>query len=312
MNNSFTLRLGVAAAMVSACVASNAAGDLLVCSLLTDEVLRYDGDTGAYIGVFADTAFDGPQGITLGPDGNVYVASEYSANITKWSPTGAYLGEFVPPTGGWEDLEFGPDGNLYAIAHFGLAAGPISQFDGSTGAYLGQWGSGAAISHQHGMAFGPDGDLYFGHSIFGPVGSIGKIDQTSGAFVGDIVGHPLLDGIFDLVFHGGIVYTNDHFGGGVHKFDPVTGAYLGDLVVGGAPTWGMIFHDDGLFYVAAGGSVNRYDAVTGAFHDTFATGIGGAAGIAFLPVPEPATLCGMAVGLILAARRKRTLRAMKS
>lgn len=301
-------KLVLVAIFSAVAVSSFAADDLLVCSLLSDQVLRFDGATGAFVGVFADTHMDGPEGITLGPDGNVYVASEYSANITKWSPAGTYLGEFVPAMDGWEDIEFGPDGNLYAIAHFGEAAGPLSKFDGTSGAYLGQWGAGAAVSHQHGLTFGPDGNPYIGRTIFGPVGSIGKIDQATGAFIGSIATDPHIDGIFDLVFHGGLIYTSDHFSGAIHRFNPISGAYMGDLVVGGDPSWGMIFHTDGWLYVSSGGSVIRYDPTTGAFHDTFATGIGGSAGMAFVPVPEPASFLALAVGsaAVLILRRRQS------
>lgn len=284
-----------------------AAPDLLVCSLLSDQVLRFDGATGASLGVFADTHIDGPQGVTVGPDGNVYVASEYSANITKWSPSGAYLGEFVPPMAGWEDLQFGPDGNLYAIAHFGTPDGPVARFDGATGAYLGQWGSGASVSHQHGLTFGPDGNIYIGRTIFGPVGTIAKIDTATGAFLGPIVMHPAIDGIFDLTFHGGFLYSGDLFTGAVHRFNPISGAYMGEFVAAPgafAGSWGVNFHEDGYLYVSGGGTVRRYDGTTGVFVDDFATGISGSAGFAFLPVPEPVTWLILSSGMVMARRRR--------
>lgn len=279
--------------------------DMLVCSLLSDQVLRYDGATGAYKGVFADTHIDGPEGITVGPDGNVYVASEYSGNITKWAPDGTFLSEFVPSMAGWEDLEFGPDGHLYAIAHFGLPSGPVSKFDGATGAYMGQWGGGAEVSHQHGLTFGPDGNPYLGRTIFGPVGSIGKIDQSTGVFAGSLATDPHLDGIFDLTFHGGFVYTSDHLTGGVHRFSATTGAYLGDFVPGGISTWGLKFRGDGFLYVSGGGVVGRFDEASGAFHDIFASGLSGATGFAFVTVPEPSAVILLLGGLVFALRKSR-------
>src|SRR5581483_5583632 len=66
------------------------------------------------------------------------------------------------------------------------------------------------------------------------------------------------------------------------------------------------FHADGFFYVSGGGHVWRYDSATGAFHDTFATGISGAAGIAFVEVvPEPFTITAFAFALPLFWRRRR-------
>ena len=103
---------------------------VLVSSLNTDQVLMYDPDTGAYEGVFADGATLGTDskgrqllndvtGVDIGPDGNVYVGyrddlynSSYGG-IVKFSPTGAYLGEFYMGHGNISNIKFGPDGNLY-------------------------------------------------------------------------------------------------------------------------------------------------------------------------------------------------------
>ncbi len=53
-------------------------GHLYVNSEHTNNVLRYDGATGAFIDVFASGGgIDESEGIGFGPDGNLYVVSEF-------------------------------------------------------------------------------------------------------------------------------------------------------------------------------------------------------------------------------------------
>jgi hypothetical protein len=81
-------------------------GHLYVVSRETNNVLRYDGTTGAFIDEFASNIpFTG--GLRFGPDGNLYVCS--SDSIKRYNgTTGAYENDFV--TGGGlylpNDLEF--------------------------------------------------------------------------------------------------------------------------------------------------------------------------------------------------------------
>src|SRR2546425_192547 len=52
--------------------------DLLVASYNNDSILRYDGTTGNFVSAFVSSGSGGlsrPQGITYGPDGNLYVSS---------------------------------------------------------------------------------------------------------------------------------------------------------------------------------------------------------------------------------------------
>jgi DNA-binding beta-propeller fold protein YncE len=81
-------------------------GHLYVASFDTDRVLRYDGATGAFLGVFVGNdpatpqdetgGLDGPDaGMTFGPDGRLYVPSFQSNQILSYDPqTGAFLGIF--------------------------------------------------------------------------------------------------------------------------------------------------------------------------------------------------------------------------
>jgi hypothetical protein len=76
-----------------------AAADLFVSSLGTNEVLRYDGSTGASLGAFVTAGSGGllfPQGLTFGPDGNLYVSSSATNQVLRYDGrTGAFIDAFV-------------------------------------------------------------------------------------------------------------------------------------------------------------------------------------------------------------------------
>jgi streptogramin lyase len=65
-----------------------------------DKILEFEGSTGAFVGVFAEgNGLSVPVGMTLGPDGNLYVASPGSDSIKRFDPiSGAFLGDFVAVT----------------------------------------------------------------------------------------------------------------------------------------------------------------------------------------------------------------------
>lgn len=299
------------------------ADDLLVCDLLGDQVLRYDGTTGAFLGIFASGPIDGPEGITVGPDGNVYVASEYSSNVTKWSPTGAYLGEFVSPGAGGltgeQDLEFGLDGHLYVMSHITLSPDSVWKFDGLTGAFLGMHGLGGGPAHTHGLAWRPSDEDLYQINLPGGGGEVRRYDGTTGTMLPPFTAHDSMAIANDLQFG-----PDDHLYvsnplidgflvGGIVRFDGATGAYMGVFSDAGEPTstWGMAFKDGFLYYTVDGGVV-RVSAATGGTATAFVPpGSGGmsfASSMAFLPpVPEPSTftvLCTVSATFYLRHRSR--------
>ncbi|MBV6459580.1 MAG: hypothetical protein HONBIEJF_02729 [Fimbriimonadaceae bacterium] len=315
------LSISTTLAAIALSVAAQAE-ELLVNDLLGDQILRYDADTGGFLGIFASgPLIDGPQGIAVGPDGNVYVASEYSANVTKWSPSGAFLGEFVSPGEGGlmgeQDLEFGPDGNLYVMSHITLVDDSVWKFDGVTGDFLGMHGLGGGHAHTHGMSWrAADGDLYQGY-LNGPWG-VKHFDGTTGieegfftlsehmAITNDIlwgpdddlyVSNPLIDGVP---------------AGGILRFDGASGAYLGVFSDVGMPvsTWGMGFRGD-YFYYSAGSAIVRVSAATGGTASLFVPpGSGGmihASNFAWI-VPEPSSIAAVLMGIATLLRRRRVAR----
>ncbi|MGH7886084.1 MAG: hypothetical protein ACRENO_10360 [Thermodesulfobacteriota bacterium] len=157
------------------------------CSGATNyNVMRFNGTTGAYVDTpFAPNSMGlyDPNGMTIGPDGNLYISSEgisftnegfgadnpnviYRLNLT----TGA-ISEFVPsndllsdngpfPAGTGliepEKIVFGPDGNLYVTS--GDTA-EVYRYNGRTGALIGvfvQQGLGADSTDPKGITFFPN------------------------------------------------------------------------------------------------------------------------------------------------------------
>jgi hypothetical protein len=140
--------------------------DLYVSSLGTDSVLRYDGTTGEFLGEFVASGAGGlaePEGLTFGPDGNLYVASlafetsDGPRAVLRFqgpsgSTPGAFIDEFIPPgAGGLETplgVLFGPDGNgdgnldLYVSNSEGSGGSPwgknatVKRYDGVTGVFI--------------------------------------------------------------------------------------------------------------------------------------------------------------------------------
>ncbi len=96
------------------------------------QILRYDGKTGAFIGVFAQSSsMKLPYVNAFGPDGSLYVASFRSDEILQFDgKTGAFMSVFAKGNGsatgllnGPNDLMFGPDGKLYVTTQGSVADG---------------------------------------------------------------------------------------------------------------------------------------------------------------------------------------------
>lgn len=275
-----------------ASAASASARDLLVTSLLSDEVLRYNATTGAFIGTLVSAGsggLDGPQGIAIGTDGVMYVASEYSGSIHKYdAATGAPLGVLASGLPAPNDLTFGPGGLLYYMDH---GADRVRRFNTSLGTELAPIMLADGSHHAHGITVGPDGMIYIGILDGGP-GRIRKLNPTTLADLGNFVTIPGTIGIFDLAFlPDGSLVVNDSFAGAIYRYHGVTGAPLVPLAAPGtiSSPFGMAMGPDGLLYVCSGGlGVQRYDPVTGASLGGF---ISGGAGSPFAPawftVPSP-------------------------
>ena len=72
----------------------------------------YDSTTGALLASFSMGS--GPDGLAVGPGGDIYVAARGQTALTRFDPdTDTFVGLFVTSINAL-GINFGPDGNLYA------------------------------------------------------------------------------------------------------------------------------------------------------------------------------------------------------
>jgi sugar lactone lactonase YvrE len=153
-----------------------------------NEVLRFNGTTGAFIDVFVtggSGGLNGAYGLTFGPDGNLYVVSQNTASVLAYDgKSGAFLRTVVAPRSGGLDtpvgVVFGADGNLYVSSY---KTNSVLRYDGKSGAFLDAFvpaGSGG-LKGATGLKFGPDGNLYVGSD---QTSSVMRYDGKTGASLG--------------------------------------------------------------------------------------------------------------------------------
>jgi sugar lactone lactonase YvrE len=157
-----------------------------------NNVLRYDGTTGAFIDNFIPPrtgGLSGAGGLLFGPDGNLFVCSTSTNEVMRYDgTTGAPLpapgqrgAVFASHRGfGNPGLIFGPDGNLY-VSDYGN--GSVVRFNGATGEFIDVFvspGSGGLSGAGPMLLFGPDNNLYVGSES---TDSVLRYDGTTGAFI---------------------------------------------------------------------------------------------------------------------------------
>ncbi len=212
---------------------------------VNNQVLHYDGATGAFKGTFVGSGSGGlsaARGVAVGPDGNLYVASSGATNqVLRYDGvTGAFIDVFStghPAAIG--AIAFGPDGNLYGAV---TTANVVFKVNGTTGAWIGYIGAGSPLTYAIGIAFGPDGNLYVG-SFTG--NQVLRFDGTTGALLGGIpAADPHPDGPRLLAFGpDGNLHVTCRDSNQVMQYDGTTLAFI-DVFPSGfglASPFGLVF-----------------------------------------------------------------------
>lgn len=208
-------------------------GNLYVANFFANNITKYDGKTGAPLGVFVSSGLTNPSDLRFGPDGNLYVANYGTTTVVRYDAlTGAPLaadagkafasgGDLSQPT----SIKF--QGNTMYVASFGTdkvlsyditAKAPAAATEYIDLSVLSE--SGVAPGA---VAFGPDGNVYVSGILLNRIG-VFDADNTASftsfatpafAFPSDLLFTP--DGRL-LVASLGM--------NAVLGFDPVTGQQL--------------------------------------------------------------------------------------
>ncbi len=242
MRKAFALRLSywlclltttiLAISASSTCQADWLAGDYRLSS-----VFRFNDQTGAELpgGIPAGAAgLESAAGVAVGPNGNLYVASQDTGEILYFDgTTGAPLPSPIPggrdglfanmrtdinPNGAPGPLRFGPDNNLYVSDYGGSR---VRKFNPTTGEELASAATG--LGPPGGFAFAPNGDLYVGN--FGSSTVIRVHEGMQQFFI--LPGTTPMSTPSSLLFlPNGDLLIVSMFRNAIHRFDS-TGTYLG-------------------------------------------------------------------------------------
>ncbi len=276
--------------------------DILVGSCYTNNVLRFDGATGRYLGEFIPAGAGGlacPEGeMILGQDGLLYVTSFSSPPLRQpWEP-------IVSPRGGpgAEMMKFD------RVAPTTTYNDQVLRFDAKTGEFVDVFlPSSPLLNGPHGMALTRDGSAIvatrFSSSllIYDPQKrAVSQLLIENGRLISQTsISRDLSFRDMNGVALGpdGKVYVSSYQTGDVFRFDEETGALLNRFVNSSADhhmhhPHNVLFGPDGHLYVTnvvEGGrhGVLRFDGRSGKFMDVFVDGakppIAYPSDIAFLP-----------------------------
>ena len=174
-------------------------GDFYGSSQPLDAIGKFDGTTGEYLGLFAQSSnMNNPVGMLFDSNGDLWtcnVASPYGVILKFNGQTGEYIGQLAD-LGHTFDMAWGSDGNAYVTD-----SGYVYRLNGNTGANMGRFTSRRAGYNWSGtIAVGPDGNIYVNGINQDQNGVIDEYNGLTGAFIQEFVLEDALSSPSFMVF----------------------------------------------------------------------------------------------------------------
>ncbi|HMO13219.1 MAG TPA: PEP-CTERM sorting domain-containing protein [Pirellulaceae bacterium] len=169
------------------CSGATAQDELLVSDNFSNQILRYDGTTGAFLGVLVsgdpgvNGGLDAPVGMRISANNTLLVASQNTNSILEYNRfSGAFLGVWASTNmNGPADMRFGNDGNLYVANFFGNSVTRFDSFGNPLGVFT-SGGPGIAGTASINFSPGATSNLYVGNFNGSDVQ---VFDGTTGSFI---------------------------------------------------------------------------------------------------------------------------------
>ncbi|MBA54582.1 MAG: hypothetical protein CMK89_09020 [Pseudomonadales bacterium] len=271
--------------------------DFFISSFGTNELMRFNEDTGEYLGVIAEV--QGPFASQIGFEGDLFVSSFHTGEVLRFdSDTGDFIGVFIQAgAGGLTNPtapNFGPDGKVYVGD---LASNRVLRYN-KHGEFLDVFADGET-SDLNGpfMQTFDDTTMYIAS---GYDNSILRYDLKTKEYMGRFVasGSGGLKVPVGLEFGpDGNLYTSSSATSAILRYDGLTGDFIDEFVPpgGGGMSSPRAIRFGGAnsdLYVISSDTneVLQFDRETGAFvgiiADSDESGMAAARGLTFTPRPE--------------------------
>ena len=209
-------------------------GNLYVSSALTSQVLRYDGQTGEFIDVFASNNINRAGYLSFGPDGLLYVCNG-DGRITRHNgTTGAFVDVFAQDPNLSFPVGLAWQGDHVYVTDFN-PPGSVVRLDATTGDFVDVFASDPSAPIY--PLFDNDGNL-----LIADYGSSQILEYNTDGTLTSILSDPLLSGPVGLLeLEDGSLFVTSWNNGRMIRFDRDTGNVLS--------TWtGIVNPNDVIFF----------------------------------------------------------------